>query len=94
MAFEDTYKKAELPHSVVIESRGRLTVSGVEEVDSFDENTVVMYTSCGMLTVRGEQLHIDRLTTDGGELGMDGRIDSLQYEETREKGGFWSRLFG
>lgn len=93
MSYEEKYQKNEFPHNIILESRSRLSVSGVEEVDSFDESSVVMYTKEGLLIVRGHDLHIDRLTIDGGELGVDGRIDSLQYEETHEKGGFWSRLF-
>ena len=92
MGYDNSKKPAE-PNNVIMESRSRLSVSGVEEVDSFDEGSVVMYTSAGLLTVRGSGLHIDKLTIDGGELGVEGRIDSLQYEDTHEKSGFFSRLF-
>ncbi len=93
MAYDEKYKKAELTHNVILEGRNRLSVSGVEDVESFDETSVVMYTSSGLLVVRGGDLHIERLSLDGGELGVEGRIDSMQYEEVREKGGFWARLF-
>lgn len=83
-----------LRHSVVMEGRKKLSVSGVEEVESFDENTIVMSTSLGVLVVRGEDLHIEALSLEGGELKVEGDLDSLTYEEDgRREGGFFSRLF-
>ena len=73
----------------------RLIVSGVDDVDRFDENEIVMTTSAGTLIVTGESLHIGKLSLDGGELHVDGRIDSLLYEDAdRPSGGLLSRLFG
>ena len=75
--------------------REKLTVSGVEDVERFDESGIVMSTSAGVLVVTGEDLHIGKLSLDGGELHVDGRIDSVTYEEGgREQGGFLRRLFG
>lgn len=83
-----------LRHSVVMEGRKKLSVSGVEEVESFDENTIVMSTALGLLVVRGEDLHIEELSLEGGELKVEGEVDSLTYEEDgRREGGFFSRLF-
>ena len=93
MANDEKYKKAEVPHTLILEQRSRMSVSGVENVESFDENEVIMYTSQGMLTVSGSDLRIDRLTLDGGELGIEGRISGMKYEDVREKGGVFSRLF-
>ena len=82
------------PHHVVIEERKSLTVSGVEDVERFDENTIVLSTSRGAMVVTGENLHIEKLSLDGGDLKVEGRVDSLTYEdEGREKGGFLARLF-
>ena len=55
-------------HHLILEDRERLTVSGVEEVESFDENTIVMETAQGVLIVRGEGLHIEKLSLDGVDL--------------------------
>ena len=75
--------------------RERLVVSGVEDVDRFDETGIVMSTAAGTLVVTGEDLHIGKLSLDGGELHVDGRIDSVTYEdEGQSRGGFFSRLFG
>lgn len=82
-------------HRLELVGRERLTVSGVEDVDRFDETGIVMSTSAGTLVVTGEDLHIGKLSLDGGELHVDGRIDSVTYEdEGRSQGGFFSRLFG
>ena len=82
------------PHRVVLEERGALSVSGVEEVERFDENEIVMSTSRGTLTVRGENLHIEKLSLDGGDLKVEGDIDALTYEESRRErsGGLLARL--
>ena len=82
-------------HHLVLEERESLTVSGVEEVESFDENTIVMVTVQGVLIVRGEELHIEKLSLDGGDLKVEGMVESLTYEEDRSRrGGFFSRLLG
>ena len=82
-------------HRLELVGREKLTVSGVEDVERFDESGIVMSTSAGVLVVTGEDLHIGKLSLDGGELHVDGRIDSVTYEEGgREQGGFLRRLFG
>lgn len=82
-------------HRLELVGRERLTVSGVEDVERFDETGIVMSTSAGMLVIAGEELHIGKLSLDGGELYVDGRIDSVAYEDDeRGRGGFFSRLFG
>lgn len=82
-------------HRLELDGRERLVVSGVEDVERFDESGIVMSTSAGILTVTGEGLHIGKLSLDGGELHVDGRIDSLAYEEPAlGGGGLLRRLFG
>ncbi len=81
-------------HQITLEGRERLTVSGVEDVERFDENMIVMSTSAGTLVISGEGLHIGKLTLDGGELHVDGRVDAMSYEETIRGGGLFGRLFG
>ena len=82
-------------HRLELVGRERLVVSGVEDVDRFDETGIVMSTAAGTLVVTGEDLHIGKLSLDGGELHGDGRIDSVTYEdEGQSRGGFFSRLFG
>ena len=82
-------------HRMELTGREHLTVSGVEDVERFDETGIVMSTSAGTLVVTGENLHIGKLSLDGGELHVDGRIDSVTYEDYGpSRGGFFSRLFG
>lgn len=95
MAFEYEEKALELPHKVTLDSRNRLNMTGIKEVESFDEGMVVLYTTRGTLVVRGEGLHLQLLSLDGGQVHVDGRVDSLTYEDTgNQSGGFLSRLFG
>ena len=81
------------PHHVVLEDRKHLTVSGVEDVERFDENTIVLSTSQGAMTVSGEIFYIEKLSLDGGDLKVEGEIEALVYEESRgTQGGFLARL--
>ena len=85
---------AAVGHKITLVDRKRLEITGVIEVESFDENTIVMSTSQGNLTVRGEGLHIETLSLDGGALKVDGTVESLTYEDSvDDRGSLWSRLF-
>ena len=82
------------PHSLILENRRTLTATGVSNVDSFDDETVVASTELGDMTVRGGKLHIDRMDLETGELSLDGEISSITYTENRSSGGgMFSRLF-
>lgn len=94
MAVNTSGFSQETTHHILLENRNRLAVSGVEEVESFDDNQIVMATCQGELIIRGENLHIEQLSLDGGELRVEGTVDALTYEAPREKGGFFARLLG
>ncbi len=79
-------------HNLIMENRKKLTVSGVTQVDSFDEQTMVVYTTLGELTVKGLGLHMDMLSTETGDAVISGTIHGLMYTDERQKGGFWSRI--
>ena len=81
-------------HRLELTGREHLRITGVEDVDRFDESAIVMTTSAGTLIVSGEALHIGKLSLDGGELHVDGRINAVTYEDAPVSGGFWSRLLG
>lgn len=83
--------KAATPHQLILQDRNFVELTGVSDVDSFDENVVIAYTDLGALTLRGENLHVQRLDLDTGNLSVSGRVDSLQYAQLT-KGGFWGRL--
>ncbi len=83
-----------VPNNIIMEDRRILTVSGVSDVDSFDEETVVVYTDLGLLTIRGNSLHINRLSVEVGELSVEGEINSLTYTDSAPKNAsFFSKVF-
>lgn len=83
-----------LPHYLTLEERQKLTMSGVTEVVSFDEESVVLKTDLGTLVVQGRQLQLKTLTLDGGNVAVEGQIGAMTYEEPRQAGHWRSRLFG
>ena len=95
MQYEEKRPRQEAAdHHLILEGRASLSVSGVEEVESFDENAIVARTALGTLVVRGEELHIEKLSLDGGDLRVEGMVDSLTYEDDGGvRGGFLARLF-
>ncbi len=77
-----------------VTDRSSATVTGVEEVISYDENNIVMQTSLGQLTLDGEGLNIVQLNLGEGIVSVEGRIDALYYMEQREHRSLFSRIFG
>lgn len=66
-------------HSLLIENRGRIALTGIEDVISFDEHAVVLASTAGVLTVDGEALHIIKMNVDNKELGIEGKINGIAY---------------
>ena len=93
MAYEENRKTTIRPHGIILEERKKLSVTGVEDVDSFDDKQIVMRTVCGDLVVRGSELSIDRLSLDTGEVGVTGLVSELCYEEVAPSGSLWNKLF-
>ncbi len=93
MAYEEKPKTVRKKHTVVLEDRGALAVSGVEDVASFDESEVVMTTICGNLVVRGSELKIDKLSLDTGDVTLRGLVTELSYEEVAASRSLWAHLF-
>lgn len=81
----------QLPHKLTLNQREDLSLSGVTEVVSFDENSVILKTHLGVLTVLGENLVLKTLSVEGGQVAVSGHVSSLSYEEPRAP-GFWQRL--
>lgn len=67
------------PHKLVIQNRSVGNISGIQDVVSFDENQVILDTDMGLLTIKGKELHVSRLTLEKGEIDIAGNIDSLTY---------------
>ncbi|MBC8569803.1 sporulation protein YabP [Zongyangia hominis] len=91
----DEKKVVKLPHNLILEDRRALSVSGVADIDSFDEQSVVLFTDLGELTIKGYNLHINKLNVDTGELTLEGEIYALSYadEQPQKGGGFFSKIF-
>lgn len=85
-------EERQLPHKLTLNERSNLTMSGVTEVISFDEDSVVLRTGLGILTVHGQQLQLKNLSLDGGQVTVDGTVAALIYEEPRQERGFFGRL--
>ena len=80
-----------LPHKLTLTQRTHMTMTGVTEVISFDENTVCLKTSMGLLTVHGQGLQLKNLSVEGGQVAVEGTVSAFLYEEPR--GGSLRRLF-
>lgn len=83
-----------LPHSLNLQERSRLEMTGVSEVVSFDEGAVILHTELGTLIIEGENLQLKTLLPEGGQVRVDGQISSLRYEQSRDMRSFWRRLTG
>jgi len=83
--------------NVILENRQKLSISGVVDVESFNDECVIADTELGILVIKGMDLHINKLDIDSSELGIEGDIISLEYsdrEGARNRGGgFFARLF-
>lgn len=94
MVFEDKARQ-DAPAQLALSARSRLTVSGVKDVTGFDDASVELDTTVGLLIIRGRELKIQRLSIDGGDLIVTGTVDALLYEEPRKpRGKLFGKLFG
>lgn len=83
--------------NLILENREKLSISGVVDVISFNEECVVVDTDLGMLIIRGDDLHINKLNIDSTELNIEGDIVSVEYSDRESRssrgGGFFARMF-
>lgn len=90
-------EKMGMSHKVVLNNRENGSLTGILDVISFDENSIVLDTDMGLLTIKGKDLHVSRLTLEKGEIDIEGRTDSFVYSsnESYRKSGqsLLSRLF-
>lgn len=94
---EDLNGSRNRQHRVTLMNRQTCTIVGVADVLSFDVGEVLLETDQGMLMIKGNDLHVSRLTLEKGEVDVDGKIDSLTYSEHVSMSGkaesLFSRLF-
>ena len=90
-------KETAAKHSVVIEDRSRVKINCVDDVESFNEEKAVVYTSMGVMIITGYNFKVSRLNVDDGRLEIEGEIDKIEYTEAPDSrdssGGFFGRLF-
>ncbi len=89
-------KKIHSRHSVVLDKRASITVTGVLDVISFDEESILTETDMGVLVIRGSNLHVSKLNLETGDLVVDGEIYNISYEDRavgKGKGSFFGSLF-
>ena len=82
--------------NLVVENRGKLSVSGVNDVLSFDDQVVMVDTELGLLTVKGENIRINKLSLDTAEVIIEGEISSLAYSQNKQEkstGTILSKIF-
>lgn len=82
-----------LPHKLCLDERKNLSMTGVTEVISFDENNAILQTSLGILSVHGSDLKLKTLSLDGGQVMIHGSITAMIYEQNKER-SLGRRLFG
>ena len=81
-----------MEHRLNLDGREKLTVTGVTEVVSFEDSTVVLHTGMGTLVVQGRELQLKMLSLEGGQVAVDGHVSALLYEEPRQSGSWLRRL--
>lgn len=82
-------------HSLILQDRQTLELSGVTDVDSFDETEISLYTTLGEMVIRGKALHVNAMNVDTGDMQIDGDIHSIIYgdKDRKKKQGFWGKVF-
>ena len=93
LVLSDKIKTSE--HIVSMNNRGTLKASGVEDIVSFDDMTVILVTCDGVMTVEGENLRIIKLCVETGDIHIEGRVSAIYYTESENKkdGGFFNKMF-
>ena len=79
-------------HALTLVDRRRLSLTGVEDVDCFNEQLVVLRTGQGTLTVAGAGLNVSELSLEDGRVELEGEVDALEYSGGKKKGGLLGRL--
>lgn len=89
--------RSESNHNMIIENRKKMTLTGILNVESFNEQEIILETVLGMLAVKGVSLHMNKLNLESGDLSIDGDVNSCIYSQKQDfktKGaGFFSKLF-
>ncbi len=81
--------------NILLENRSKLTITGVEQVESFNENTIILITVKGGMTIKGEELNVGKLNLDDGNIKIDGIINGIVYndKDSSQKGNIIGKIF-
>jgi len=91
---EERQTTAAVTHRLSLNGRKKALVTGVKDVLSFDAGEVLLETEMGILMLRGDELHVNRLSLEKGEVDIEGRVDSMNYSDTGMQGGRENSFFG
>lgn len=80
-------------HNIILENRCKISMSGVEKVENFDDNEISLLTNLGELTIKGNNLHISKMDVETGEMAVEGKIIGLVYNETQKSNCIIKRIF-
>lgn len=80
-------------HSLKLENRELLELSGIKDVDAFNEEQITALSTYGGIIIKGEGLHVDELNLDLGKLKISGKISAFVYNDKTDVKSFWGRLF-
>lgn len=86
-----------MPQNIILEGRKKLSVSGVEDIDSFDESSAVIFTNLGLIEVKGSDIHMNKLNLESGEIVLEGNFDSFVYPDEnagKQRKKFLARILG
>ncbi len=81
------------PHNVIMNNCEKLSMTGISDVDSFDEKIILCYTDKARLAIRGYNLKVESVDTVGGDMEVSGKITSLSYSDEQKKQNIFSKLF-
>ena len=87
-------KTAASPHTLYLEDRKKLVVTGVTDVRGFDGENVRLVTDLGALNVTGEGLQVTRLSLETGEVTVEGALNAFSYAAAPKSGGLFAKVFG
>ena len=97
MSIEDRKSiNSNIIQNLILENRSKLSISGVLDVLSFDDQIVIIETELGLLTVKGENLRINKLSIDTSEVIVEGEVNSISYSSKnidKKNEGFLGKIF-
>ena len=82
-------------HFVNLKGRSAMNAGGILDVESFDDDKIIAYTTEGQITIKGAELKINRLSVEDGELEIEGIVDGVEYSDSHQTSGsgIWSKIF-